>query len=237
MNCHQYPVSLSNPDTPSIFCKIAKNKLWKFLKISPRTVSVTPVNTSKIYDVLVLFQKLPAPLSTINDISDFLMNKFVKGSCRVRFFVKDYYLPNSIKSLARKSRSMNGLHWMKISRRDQKQSLPFHKFLLFSKIDLVKFLINDCSTNTIHAKILEDKELYITVEDNAICISPSGNKLSMMLCNRLSSKQEEADIKAFLWPQFPFLHTYNNIYTFKHKTFTVTRQSSLIYYLGKLEMY
>ena len=123
MNCHQYPVSLSNPDTPSIFCK-----LLKFLKVSPRTVSVTPVNISKIYDVMVLFQKLPANLSRINDVCDFLMNNFVKGSCRVRFFVKDYYLPNSIKSLARKSRSMIGLLWMKISSRDYKFFINFCVF-------------------------------------------------------------------------------------------------------------
>ena len=200
MNCHQYPVSLSNPDTPSIFCKIAKNKLLNFLKISPRAVSVTPVNLSKIYDVMVLFQKLPAALSTINDISDFLMNKFVKFSCRVCFFEKDYYLPNSTKSLARKSRSMIGLLGMKISKRDQKQSLPYIFASSENKIDLVKFLINDISIYTIHAKILEDKELYVTVEDKAFYISPNGNKLSMMLCSRLSSKQEEADTKTFLCP-------------------------------------
>ena len=41
--------------------------------------------------------------------------------------------------------------------------------------------------------ILEDKELHVTVEDKAFCISANGNKLSMVLCNRISSEQEEAD--------------------------------------------
>ena len=45
-----------------------------------------PMNTPKIYDGMVLFQKLPATLSTFGDISDFLINKIVKGSCRVCFF-------------------------------------------------------------------------------------------------------------------------------------------------------
>ena len=53
-------------------------------------------------------------------------------------------------------------------------------------------------------KILEDKELYITVEDKSFCISFNGNKLSMVLCNRISSEQEEADTKVFLCAQFDF---------------------------------
>ena len=68
---------------------------------------------------------------------------------------------------------------MKISRRDRKRPQQFDKFLRLSesKTDLVRFLINDWSTNTIHAKILEDKELYVTVEDKAFCISSNGNRL------------------------------------------------------------
>ena len=53
-------------------------------------------------------------------------------------------------------------------------------------------------------KILEDKELYVTVKDNTFCISSNGNKLPMVLCNRISSEQEEADTKVFLCAQFAF---------------------------------
>ena len=53
-------------------------------------------------------------------------------------------------------------------------------------------------------KIMEDKELYVTVEDKAFCISSNGNKLSMVLCNRISSEQEEAYTKLFLYAQFTF---------------------------------
>ena len=60
---------------------------------------------------------------------------------------------------------MIGLLWMKVSRKDQKQPQQFDKFLHLpeNKIESVRFLINDWSTNTIHAKISEDKELYVTV--------------------------------------------------------------------------
>ena len=94
---------------------------------------------------------------------------------------------------------------MKISRRDRKRPQQFDNFLRLSesKTDLVRFLINDWSTNTIHAKILED-ELYVTVEDKAFCISSNGSKLSMVLCNRLSNEQEETDTKVFLCAQVAF---------------------------------
>ena len=189
-----------NPDTTSTFCKREKNELFKFLKISLGTVSVIPVNTPKTYDGMVLFQKLPATLSTFGDIYDFLINKIVKGSCRIYFFKTYYYLPNFIKSLERKNRSMIGLLRMKVLRRGQKRLQQFDKYLRLSenKIELVRFLINDWSTNTIHAKILEDKELYVTVEDKVLCISSNGNKLSMVFWNRLSNKQEEDDTKLFL---------------------------------------
>ena len=53
-----------------------------------------PMNTPKIYDGMVVFQKLPATLSMFDDISDFLINKIVA----------DHYLRNFIKSLERKGR-------------------------------------------------------------------------------------------------------------------------------------
>ena len=112
------PLALSNPDTASTLCKTAKNELFKFLKISLGTVSMIPMNTPKTYDGMVLLEKLPATLSTFGDIFDFLINKIVKGNCKVCFFVTDYYLPNSIKSLERKSRSVIGLLRMKVSKRD-----------------------------------------------------------------------------------------------------------------------
>ena len=79
------PLALSNAYTSSILCKTAKNELLRFLKISLGTVSVIPMDTTKIYDGMVLSQKLPATPSTLGNISDFLINNIVKGSCRVAF--------------------------------------------------------------------------------------------------------------------------------------------------------
>ena len=78
----------------------------------------------------------------------FQINKIVKGNCRVLLFVKDYFLPSSIISLERKSRSMIGLLRMKVSRGNQKWPPQFGKFfrLQDNKIDLVKFLINESSS-------------------------------------------------------------------------------------------
>ena len=72
-------------------------------------------------------------LFVFGNISDFLINRIVKGSCRVCFFVTDYYLPNYIKSLEKKIRSMIGLLQMKISRRDEKWPQQFDKFLRLSE--------------------------------------------------------------------------------------------------------
>ena len=92
---------------------------------------------------MVLFQKLPAILSIFGNISDFLIKRIVKGSCRVCFIVTDYYLPNSIKSLERKNKSMIGLMRMKVPTRDRKQPQQFDKFLRLSenKIDFDRFLL------------------------------------------------------------------------------------------------
>ena len=70
-------------------------------------------------------------------------------------------------------------------------------------IDLVKSLINDQSTSTMHAKNLEDKELHVTAENKAFCRS-SIAKLWMMLWHWLSSEQEETDTKLLLCAQIPF---------------------------------
>ena len=55
-------LALANSYTASTLCKKAKNELFKFLKISLGTVSVIPINTPKIYDGMVKFQKLLATL-------------------------------------------------------------------------------------------------------------------------------------------------------------------------------
>ena len=108
---------------------------------------------------MVLFQKLPHDIVTFGDISDYILNKIMQGSCRICFFVTDYYLENSIKSLERKGRSSIGVLRMTVSRRNQVKHKQFQKFLRLpeNKVDLVKFLINDWSSNIRHSDVLEGK--------------------------------------------------------------------------------
>ena len=74
-----------------------------------------PFNSPKIYDGMVLFQKLPPDLVTFGDISDYILNKIMQGGSRICFFVTDYYLENSIKGLERKGRSSTGILRMTVS--------------------------------------------------------------------------------------------------------------------------
>ena len=101
------PLALSDPDASSSLFKIAKSELFQYLKKSIPAIGYIPFNSAKIYDGMVLFQKLPHDLVTFGDISDYILNKIMQGSCRICFFVTDYYLENSIKSLERKGRSSN----------------------------------------------------------------------------------------------------------------------------------
>ena len=73
-----------------------------------------------------------------------------------------------------------------------------------NKIDLLKFLINDWSSNIRHHDVLEEKEVYITIQDQAFCISCSNNSISKVPVRALSSREEEADTKNFLCAQFTF---------------------------------
>ena len=155
---------------------------------------------------MVLFQKLPHDIVTFGDISDYILNKIMQGSCRICFFVTDYYLENSVKSLERKGRSSIDVLRMTVSRRNQAKPKQFQKFLRLpeNKIDLVKFLINDWSSNIRHSDVLEGKEVYITIQDQTFCISCSNNSISKVPVRALSSQQEEADTKIFLCAQFAF---------------------------------
>ena len=76
---------------------------------------------------------------------------------------------------------------MKASRREQLRPKQFHKFLSLSE-----------------NKILNGKELYVTLEDKAYCISSTSNVLSNLPLTTLSSQKEEADTKMFRCAQFEF---------------------------------
>ena len=89
-------------------------------------------------------------------------------------------------------------------RRNQEKPKQFNKYLRNSenKLDLVKFLIKDWSTNTIHLNTLKDQEVFITCEDKAYRVSCNGEILSIAAVPQLESFHEEADTKLFLCAAF-----------------------------------
>ena len=90
-------------------------------------------------------------------------------------FVTDYYLEDSIKSMERDLRSAYGTIRMKVMRREQVISKQWKKILWNSenKLDLIDFLWHDWlwSTKLKHSQQLDGKELYMTLRDEAHCIS------------------------------------------------------------------
>ena len=76
------------------------------------------------------------------------LKKLLHGSTRVAFFVTDYYLEDSIKSMERDSWSAYGTIRMKVMRREQVIPKQGKKFLGNSenKLDLIDFLWHDWST-------------------------------------------------------------------------------------------
>ena len=173
------PLSIANPD--GTISKTNKSKLFNSLEPLIPTVSNNIFTTTpNIFDGMVLLQKLPPSLLTFGDVSDYILKKLLKCACRVSFFVTDHYLPHSIKSIERERRSEIGLLRVVPSRRDQHKPKQFDKFLreASNQIDLIKFLVHDWSTNNIHVSSLENKELYVTCEQRAYCITASRDRVS-----------------------------------------------------------
>ena len=88
---------------------------------------------------------------------------------------------------------------MKTSRRNQMRPQRSGKFLLVAenKIDLVKFPINDWSSNSKHSPVLNGKDLYATIEDKTFVVSTNANFPYKYPVAELPSQQKEADIKMF----------------------------------------
>ena len=127
----------------------------------------------------------------------------MKGDCLVCFFVTDYYLEHLVKSSGRKGRSNIGLLRMEASKRNPVRLEQIRKFLSVAetKIDLVKSLINDWSSNSKHSQVLNSKDLYLTIESKAFVVSTNANGPYKYPVTELSIEQEEADTKMFLCSQ------------------------------------
>ena len=123
---------------------------------------------------MVLLQKILSTLETFGALSDYLLNKDLRGSCRVAYFVTDQYLENSIKLMGRNRRKTSESVRMVVKRREQRLLKQFKKYFgcLENKVGLVNFLLKDWSTLTpAHLKALAEKELFVTVRDLAFCLT------------------------------------------------------------------
>ena len=196
------PLSLANPD--GTLCKTVKSNLFTHLSALVPQVDSTPCNTPSIYDGMVLFQKLPPTLATFGEISEYLLKKLLSSSGRITFFVTDFYLQNSIKSVERQRRSAIGSIKINIINRCQQKPKAWTKYLQNpdNKIQLVEFLIDDWSQQVIHLQTLCDRELFVTCRDKAYCLTSNGSNIRKVDVPELQSSQEEADTKMFLCTQF-----------------------------------
>ena len=101
----------------------------------------------------------------------------MKEDCLVCFFVTDYYLEHLVKSFGRKGKSNIGLLRMEVSKCNPMRLKQTRKFLSVAetKIDLVKCLINDWSSNGKRCQILNKKDLYLKIESKAFDVSTNAN--------------------------------------------------------------
>ena len=193
---------LSIADVDGTCRKNNKSKLFQHLVKDLKVTETIPDDCPKIFDGMVLLQKLPFKnLKTFGDISEYLWKKITSSSCSTSFFVTDFYLADSVKSMERDRRSKtSGSLRVKIVRRDQAIPKQFSMFLrdAKNKLELLDFLIKDWSTNEKYCCQFDKKEIYFTIRDQAFRISCNQNQLLKDPVPDLSSKQEEADTKMFL---------------------------------------
>ena len=108
------PLSMANCD--GTLRKTQKSKLFKHLETTFSEVENLPANCPKIFDGMVLPQKLPPALNTFGEVSDYLLKMILHGCSRVAFFVTDFYLEDSVKSMERDRRLASGSLRIKIMR-------------------------------------------------------------------------------------------------------------------------
>ena len=110
---------------------------------------------------MVLLKKLPVHLETFGEVSDHMLKKITVSSKRDTFFVTDQYDIVSTKNLERRKRSSVGQIRIKPTKREQRKPKQFEKFLSngCNKVDLVRFLIDDWSTNLDNVKIISETEI------------------------------------------------------------------------------
>ena len=93
---------------------------------------------------------------------------------------------------------------IKVMLKEQATPKQWKKFMRHAdnKANVLKFLLRDWSTSELHIPVLEGKDMYMTIRDQAYCISSNQGILSCSHVPELSSSQEEASTKMFLCAEF-----------------------------------
>ena len=138
---------------------------------------VAPENNPKIFDGMVILQHLPPNQTKFREVLDCLLAKIINGISRVPFFTTDYYFNQSVKAIERKRRSAFGTIRNKVMRKEQVTQKEWKKFMrnADNKTDLIEFLLRDWSTNEHYIPVLEGKDIYLTIQDQAYLIQESRN--------------------------------------------------------------
>ena len=105
------------------------------------------------------------------------------------YFITNEYLENFIKSCEQNRRGASGDVRITAARRNQPSLKQTKKFLSNgkNKTDLVLFLMKDWSQEDHHKALLLNKELFITVEDQAFVIRVQKDELNCVPVNELCS--------------------------------------------------
>ena len=207
---------LSIADVDGSRRKNDKSKLFQHLSKDLKMIDTIPENCPKIFDGMVLLQKLPHKMmKTFGDISQYILKKVISGPSNTNFFVTDFYLADSIKSMERDRRSnSSGSLRVKVQRSDQPIPKQFAMFLRNpdNKLELLDFLLKDWSTNEKYCELFGRKEVYFTIREQAVRIWCQENPLLNKSVPGLSSKQEEADTKMFLCAAFASQLGFNSVH-------------------------
>ena len=99
---------------------------------------------------------------------------------RVSFFATDYYLNRSVKAMERERGSTYGTIRIKVLGKEQVTPKQWKKFMRYadSKTYSIIFLLRDWFTNERNISVLEGKEMFMTIRDQAYCISSNEGILS-----------------------------------------------------------
>lgn len=211
------PIPWSLATTDGCIAKTNKAVLPKLLEEGVQALNVLPDNSSSyVIDAMALLQMLPRVPERFADLSKLVIATVIKqaGNASRIDFVADQYPDTSIKDLEHRKREKSGKLVIQISSPQQLCPRQWKKFMSIgsNKTNLIKFLVQDWSTNKSYIDELGDRHLFITHEDQCTKISVEEGTISAAPVPELYSNHEEADTRMLLHAQHASLAGYNKVF-------------------------